>query len=230
MKMNQKTTCAGQIAYFMRRLYEKGLTTTLGGNISMRCGDKVYITPSGTDKGEITEDDIGVTDLDGNITGRQFKPSIESRMHIMTYLARPDISAIVHAHPLTGCAFAASDATLRTDMLSESYAILGKIAVADYHLMGSPELAVTVSEAARSADCIIMRNHGIMTLGRTMLEAFDKMEVFETTAKINLVLFGLDGHPVPLSAGELKKIDVLIGRKTAAAKVPKKKCGCCSHN
>lgn len=202
-----------QIASFMRRLYERGLTTTSGGNLSIREGSVVYLTPSASDKGRMEPEDVGATDLDGNIVGKGFKPSIETRMHLEVYKARPDISAIVHAHPANASAFAASDAPIRSDLLSESYAILGRIAVAPYHCMGTPELALSVAEAIKGANCVIMRNHGALAVGRSMLEAFDRLEVLEAAAKVSLAFLGpLKGHALPLSAADLAAIDSLMGR------------------
>ena len=106
--MDKIKSLSEQIAYFMCRLYKCGLTTTSGGNISARCDDKVLITPSSTDKGRMTAYQIGMLDMDCNIVGADFKPTIESQMHIEIYKRRPDVKAIVHAHPVYASAFAAS--------------------------------------------------------------------------------------------------------------------------
>ena len=91
-----------EIAYFMRRLYEQRLTTTSGGNISIKHDGRILITPSALDKGRITPEQISEMDMNGNPVGASsLKLSIESRMHLEIYRARPDVSAIVHAHPPT---------------------------------------------------------------------------------------------------------------------------------
>jgi len=201
------------IASFMRRLYERGLTTTSGGNLSIRSGSIVCITPSASDKGTMRPEEVGVSDLEGNIIGPAFKPSIETRMHLEVYKARPDVSAIVHAHPPMSSAFAATGAEIDTAILSESYAILGKIAYAPYKTMGSPELAMAVAAAAASSNCVVMRNHGALTVGRSMLEAFDRLEVLEAAAKINLLLKGpLQGQARSLGPESLAAIDLMMGR------------------
>ena len=180
-----------QVAYYMRRLYGRCLTTTLGGNISIRIDDTtVAITPSGTDKGAITAEEVGVVDLEGNLVSGRFKTSIETELHLAVYRKRADINAIVHAHPVTICAFAASTAELNCSMIIESAALIGRVAYADYHPMGTPELASAVAEAAESANCIIMRNHGGLAAGSGIVEAFERLEVMENAAKMTLIAMG----------------------------------------
>jgi len=211
--MKDKTILRDQIAYFMRRLYAQKLTTTSGGNISVRCGRTILITPSGLDKGTITGDQIGELDLDGHMVGKSFTPSIESRMHLAIYDCRPDVTAIVHAHPPTVGVFAASRLEINTRLGSEPYAILGRPAYADYARMGTEKLAEKTAAAALHADCVIMRNHGALTVGKTLLAAFDRLEVLE-----NVALMTLNARCLPadslceLSPEELAEIDKFIGR------------------
>ncbi len=204
-----------EIAYFMRRLYQQRLTTTSGGNISARLGDLVLITPSGTDKGRLTAADIGVMNLQGEMMGEHFKPSIESRMHLGIYQARPDISAIVHAHPSAASTFAASTAVLNTHLLAESYVILGEVATVGYHCIGSEALAAETAECiSGGSNCALMLNHGALTVGKSLLEAFDRLEVMEVCAQINLNIYGpLSGKASELCGQSLRDLDNLIGRK-----------------
>ncbi len=210
MNMN---TAKDEIAYFMRRLYQQGLTTTSGGNLSVRLpGNKILLTPSASDKGRMKGSEIGVMDMDGKILSK-FKPSIESSMHLMIYKVRPDVNAVVHAHPVVASTFAATDAEINCRLLAESYAILGKPAYAPYLLMGTKELAETVSKTAKSANCIIMRNHGVLTVGKSLLEAFDRLEVLETCAKMTLLSNSFfRGKTKLLDRNSLEDIDVLMGR------------------
>lgn len=202
-------------AYFMRRLYEKGLTTTSGGNISMRLADgTVIITPSASDKGTMSGSEIGRMDMDGKIIGKKFKPTIESRMHLQIYKNRRDVGAVVHAHPITASAIAASKAKINTRLLAESYAILGDIAYAKPYLMGSEELAEEVGKSLLSAQCVIMHNHGAIAVGKNLLEAFDRLEVLEAAAKITILhLSPLKGLSSELDDSSLDDIDKLMKRK-----------------
>lgn len=209
----QLKECREEIAYFMRRLYERGLTTTSGGNISVRFSEhEILITPSASDKGRMKGDEIGIMDAGGKILS-EFKPSIESSMHLKIYEARPDVKAIVHAHPVVASTFAATSAQINCRLLAESYAILGKPAYAPYCLMGTDKLAEAVSETAKSANCIIMRNHGALTVGKSLLEAFDRLEVLETCAKMTLISEGFLKKDIRLiTCRELLDIDRLMKR------------------
>jgi L-fuculose-phosphate aldolase len=203
-----------ETAYFMRRLYNYGLTTTSGGNISTISEEGfIFITASGTDKGRMKVSDIIVMDIAGEIIEGNLPVTIENRMHLAIYKRRKDVKAIVHAHPITASAFAASSVPIRTDLISESVAVIGKIGYAEYHLMGTEILAETVAKAAEKSDCIIMRNHGVITLGKNLLQAFDRMEIMEAAARMTLIHNShLKGSTLALSQKELSAIDKLMGR------------------
>ena len=195
-----------EIAYFMRRLYRQKLTTTSGGNISAKKGNSVFITPSAIDKGEMMTEQVGEVDLEGTIINSKHKLSIETAMHLAIYKARPDIQAIVHAHPPYGTAFASSNKTLNSELTSEGRLVLGNIAFAKYELMGTQELANVVAEQSKTSNVILMENHGVIALGKTLLEAFDRLEVLEFTAKINFVTETLNMRK-PLIKEQLGEID-----------------------
>jgi L-fuculose-phosphate aldolase len=197
------------LAAFMRRLYRLKLTTTLGGNLSMLLPDgNMIITPSASDKGEMQGSEIGMMDLEGNIIGKPFTPSIETKMHILLYKTRPDIKAIVHAHPVTTCAFAATSTGIKYKLIVEAYVVLGKISYAKYCPMGTDELAEEVADAAKSANCVVMKNHGALTVGESLLQAFDRIEVLENAAQMTLMT-GIDLKKFlrPLNKTQLKEID-----------------------
>lgn len=198
-----------QLASFMRRLYRLKLTTTLGGNLSMLLPDgKIIVTPSNLDKGEMQAEDIGTMNLKGKIIGKKFTPSIETPMHLELYKTRPDVKAIVHAHPTTVCAFAATSAGIDYKLIVESYVVLGRIAYARYYPMGTNELAAEVADAGKYANCIVMKNHGALTMGENILQAFDRMEVLENAAQMTLMT-GLDLKKFyrPLNKSQIKEID-----------------------
>ncbi len=197
-----------EVAGFMQRLYRQRLTTTSGGNISVRCGENILITPSGTDKGLLKPEEIGIMDMTGRVVGKSFKPSIESEIHLEIYRRRVEVNAIVHAHPVAASAFAASTALLKTSYHAEAEAILGAIGYADYCCPGSPELAEKVAAEVCNYNCILMRNHGALCVGDRLLQAFDRLEVLETTAQINLIMRGaLRNEAVELKQEELEKLN-----------------------
>lgn len=173
------------VASFMNRLYERGLTTACGGNVSMRCGNLMYITPSGTDKSCVLPDEIAVVDIERgeNLTAR-LKLSIESEMHRRIYLERDDVGAVVHSHPLYASMFSALEEKIDTKLLAESYYLLLDVCKAPYALMGTSELAQNVAMTIRKCNAMLLENHGALTVGRSLLQAFERMEVLENAAKL----------------------------------------------
>lgn len=198
-----------KVAGFMRRLYSNGLTTASGGNVSMRIGDRVLITPSQLDKATITGEQIGVLTIEGVSVSTRIKKSMETGMHLAIYKARPDVKAIVHAHPVIATSFAVTGKRIKTNLAGEARAVLKEPVITPYALMGTPELAEIVSGAARDANVILMQNHGIITLGETLFQAYDRMEVLEASAKMTL-LTGLLGEAHELNADQLRQIDELF--------------------
>jgi L-fuculose-phosphate aldolase len=201
------------VAEFMRRLYRQGLTTTSGGNISMRVDDqRVLLTASKFDKAELQAEHVGILTLDGDNLTPDLSPSIESGMHLSIYRARADVRAVVHAHPLTATAFCATGKRINTHLLDESYAILGDPTVADYARMGTPDLAANVMEAVQGgAACVMMRNHGVLAVGTTLLEAFDRLEVLERAAQTTMVVNQI-GDVRELSKEQLGALDRMMER------------------
>ena len=198
-----------KVAAIMRRLYNNGLTTASGGNVSMRIGERVLITPSQIDKGSITGEQIGVLTLEGSSISSRIKKSMESGMHLAIYKKRPDVKAIVHAHPIFATSFAVSGKKIKTNLAGEARAILRDPAWTPYALMGTPELAEVVSEAARKTNVVLMQNHGIIAMGDTLFQAYDRMEVLEAAARMTLLTDMLGGGK-ELDKDQLGQIDDLF--------------------
>jgi L-fuculose-phosphate aldolase len=198
-----------EVAAFMRRLYEQGLTTCSGGNVSCLVGDgAVAITTSGTDKGRIVAEEIGLLSLDGENLTPELKPSIEAEMHLAVYRRRADISAVVHAHPPLASSFCATSTPINCSLIAESKLILGTPAVAPYALMGTAGLAESVAKTVAGTNVVLMENHGVLTVGTSLLQAFDRIEVLEAAAKITLTV-GLIGTIRELSADQLRAIEAM---------------------
>ncbi len=199
-----------QVASVMRRLYRRGLTTCSGGNVSLRCGDVVLITPSGTDKGEITAGQIGAVTISGENLAPGLRLSIETEMHLEVYRNRPDVKGIVHAHPVTASAFAAMDAEIDTRLTAETWHVLGVPVRAPYALMGTKELAQIVGQAARQGNAVIMENHGVLTMGETLFRAFDRMELLEAAARMTWIAETM-GCSRPLTEARIREIEEVYG-------------------
>ncbi len=201
-----------QVASVMRRLYRQGLTTCSGGNVSLRCGDVVLITPSGTDKGEITAGQIGAVTISGENLAPGLRLSIETEMHLEVCRNRPDVKGIVHAHPVTASAFAAMDAEIDTRLTAETWHVLGVPVRAPYALMGTKELAQIVGQAARQGNAVIMENHGVLTMGETLFRAFDRMELLEAAARMTWIAETM-GCSRPLTEARIREIEEVYGKK-----------------
>ena len=202
-----------QAAYFMRRLYRQGLTTCSGGNLSVRCGNRyVLITPSGLDKGELQGEQIAILTPEGENLTPRLKTSIETEMHLMVLKARPDVSAVVHAHPVTASSFAAMERPIDCRLTAEAYAVLGTPAYAPYALMGTRGLAEVVAESAKKSDAVVMQNHGVLTVGTSLLEAFDRMELLEAAARMTWIAESMRCAR-PMTEEMLKEIDDKLGRR-----------------
>lgn len=178
-----------EVARFMRRLYQHGLTTTSGGNISLRISDDIIaITPSATDKGRMKWREVGLMNISGENMTPELKPSIEVEMHLSVFKMKRDIRAIVHAHPVCASAFTAMKLKINTCLTAEACAILGDPLLVPYALMGTRELASVVADNVMNSDILLLENHGILTTGSTLLQAFDKIEVLENAAKMTLIV------------------------------------------
>jgi L-fuculose-phosphate aldolase len=176
------------VAYFMRRLYDRFLTTASGGNISLKVSaNEVLITPSAIDKGTISHEQIAIVSLDGENLTPGFKPSIETTMHLEIFKKRSDVRAVVHAHPVYASLFTTISKKINTNLIAEARYMLGEPVIAEYALMGSSELAQVVAEASLKSNVILLKNHGVLTVGKSLLEAFDRIEVLESCAKMTFL-------------------------------------------
>jgi len=165
-----------EVARFMRRLYKHGLTTTSGGNISLRLSDElILITPSATDKGRMKWKEVGIITIFGENLTPHLKPSIETAMHLSIYKKKKEVLAIVHAHPVFASLFTAIKAKINTNLTAEAKAILGDQLFVRYAVMGSAALAEVAAENILKSDILLLENHGILTTGSNLLQAFDKI-------------------------------------------------------
>jgi L-fuculose-phosphate aldolase len=199
-----------EVARFMRRLYWKGLTTTSGGNISLKVSDDIIlITPSATDKGRMRWNEVGIMTITGENLTSELKPSIECEMHLSIYRKKKDVSAIIHAHPLFASAFTAMKCKIDTNLTAEARAICGDPCFVHYALMGTKELASLASENIENSDILLLENHGILTTGSSLLQAFDKLEVLENAAKMTMIV-EIMGKKKPLAKSKILELEKLF--------------------
>jgi L-fuculose-phosphate aldolase len=197
------------VARFMRRLYRHGLTTTSGGNISLRISENlIAITPSATDKGSLRWEEVGLLTMKGENLTPDLKPSIESEMHLSIY-KKKDVKAIVHAHPTFATAFTAMKNKININLIAEACAILEEPVFVPYALMGTKMLAEMVSKYIDKSDILLLENHGILTVGANLLQAFDKIEVLENAARMTLIV-DFAGNKKSLSKEKIQEIEKLF--------------------
>lgn len=195
------------VADYMRRLYDRHLTTASGGNISLRLNDELFcITPSALDKGNLSPDLIAIVSFDGTNLTPHLPLSIETEMHRKCLLARKDRNAIVHAHPVYACSYSTSQpCKLNTRLTAEAYYIIGDIINVPYRLMGTNNLADIVSEYIKDREVMLMENHGAIAVGQDLLRAFDCMELLERAAQMSYIVNSIkDSHE--LSEDKIKEI------------------------
>lgn len=183
-----------EILDLMERIYRFRMTTTSGGNLSVRdeAGD-VWITPARVDKGGLRRDDVVRVRADGTTEGTR-RPSSELPFHRAIYAARPDLGGIVHAHPVALVAFSLCRRVPDTRLFHQARHVCGEVGFAPYALPGSEALGRNIAEAfARGHDCVVLENHGVVTGGPTLQEAFERFETLEFVAK-TLIKAGLLGE------------------------------------
>lgn len=195
-----------EIAKAGRRLWQDGLVAHTDGNISVRLDDEwVLITPSGVNKGALKPYQILKVRLQDASVDGEGKPSVETPLHLAIYRIRPDINAVVHAHPPYATAFAAAGMALTEPVFPEMIVRFGEIPLVPYATPGTDRLAELVAEAMRDHDAVLLQNHGAITVGRTLEEACGLMEALEWTAK-GLWLAKAIGDAITLAPTEIARL------------------------
>ncbi len=176
-----------EIIEIINRIYQNGLTTTSGGNLSIIDDDgSIWVTPKGVDKGSLTGSDIVRVFPDGRTEGI-YEPSSELPFHKAIYIARPDIRAIVHAHPPALVSFAITGKVPDTRIVPKAREICGSVGYAKYALPGSEKLGEAIAGIFKeNYNTVLMENHGIVTVGDTLMHAFHRLETLDFCARLTI--------------------------------------------
>jgi L-fuculose-phosphate aldolase len=194
-----------------RRLYARAYIASNDGNISARLDDhRLVTTPKGVSKGFMTPDMMVIVDDEGNKISGERDPSTELPMHLEIYRSRPDVNAVVHAHPPTATGFAVAGIPLTRAVLAEVITTLGSIPIAAYGTPSTIELPEAVRKYIRAHDGMLLANHGAVTCGKDVMAAYYKMETIEHFAKISLVARIL-GRENLISREEVERLQGLRG-------------------
>ena len=195
---NLMTTHRRDLVRFSRWLYRKGFTPGTSGNLSVRLDDgSILATPTGCSKNLLRIDDMVTVDLDGQQISGTRKVTSEIGMHLAVYRARRDIKAVVHAHPPIATGFACAGRALDEPLCAEAIMTLGPVPLAPYATTGTDALPESLAHLIPGHSAILMANHGAVTYGDGLLDAFLKMETVEHFAHICLVAHQL-GSARPL--------------------------------
>jgi len=193
-----------------RLLWERGYVAATDGNLSARLpSDRLLVTASGISKGFLSDEDMVVMQLDGELVssnrGKGQRPSSEISMHLEVYRQRPDVNAVVHAHPPLATAFSIAGVSLARCVIPEVIVTLGGIPTAEYATPGTPEVPASIRQAVQDYDAIVLAHHGSLTVGSTLWEAYLRLEKVEHTAAITLAAHQL-GQVKALSPQAVEKL------------------------
>lgn len=185
-----------QIVEVCHRLWQKGFVAANDGNVSVKVAENRYLaTETAVSKADVTPDNIGLIDGDGKIIEARegWKPSSEIKMHLRCYIERSDVGAVVHAHPPISTGFACANIPLDDYCMIEAVLNVGAVPIAPYATPSTDEVPNSIAPYLKEHDCILLQNHGALTVGADLTTAYHKMESIEHQAHISLVARLLGG-------------------------------------
>lgn len=197
-----------------RLMHSRNYIAARDGNVSVRIGERrMLVTPSGARKGFMKPEDLVLCDLSGTpAPGERGRPSSEIMMHSAIYLARPEVGAIVHAHPPCAIAHTVVGLPLSVPLMPEVYCELGEIATVPYTTPTTAEVPEALREPIQTHVALVMERHGSITMGETLAQAYDRLEVLEHAARISLMAHSLaPGSVRGLDPAQLLKLRVFLG-------------------
>ncbi len=200
IKVRQSICDVGQ------KLYDKGFVAANDGNISVKVSDnEIIVTPTGVSKGGMKPNDLIKMTLDGKVIGSNGRPSSEVKMHIEVYKSNPGVNAVVHAHPPISTAYAVARLPMERPILSEAVVNLGVVPVADFALPGTQDVPNSIKPYVNEYNAVLLANHGLLTWGDDLTQAFFRMETTEHYGKI-LLYVNQVGQPQELGCSEIESL------------------------
>lgn len=197
-------------------LYRSGMLAGTDGNLSARIDKKrVLITRSGAAKGRLKSGDFVTVDLSGKVLKSKIRPSTEAAMHLTVYNGRPDVWACVHTHPPFATSFAVAGIKLERNVLPEVTVFVGEIPLIDYAPPGVGAISKAITPFLLENNALLLRNHGLLTFGRTVEEAFHRHETVEHYARIMFLATRL-GNVNTIPSDDLIRLDELRHQRNAS--------------
>ncbi len=207
--MKTETAIRKDIVEVCKRIHAKGWISSTDGNVSVRLPrNRILITPTGIHKGFMNERDLIIIDMAGKLVSGKLKPSSEVALHLECYNERPDINAVVHAHPTMSVAFSLAGIKLAKCMLPEVVFTLGSIPTADYAPPASSEAPKSIQKYIKDFDAIILERHGSVTVGGDVFLAYNTLERMEHVAEITYHARQL-GNITPLSQQQIEQLQAI---------------------
>jgi len=204
--MKREDAIKTEIIEVCKRMYQGGFAAANDGNVSVKISkDKIVVTPTGKSKGFLKQKDLLLINLKGKILKGSSKPTTELAMHLFIYQKRKDVKAVVHAHPPCSTAFAVAAIGLDKYVLPEVIVSLGNIPLAKYATPSTKEVPDSISNLIKNHDAILLKNHGVVTVGKNVKDAYHKLERVEHFAKILYLAKGL-GKIDELTDKDVKKL------------------------
>ncbi|MGI6730412.1 MAG: class II aldolase/adducin family protein [Anaerovoracaceae bacterium] len=190
-----------------KRMYEKSFVAANDGNISIRIGeDTIICTPTGVSKGFMTPEMLVKINISGEVIQGELKPSSEIKMHLRVYQENDEARAVVHSHPPIATSFAVAGISLDQALLPEAVITLGEVPCAPYATPGTTEVPESIAPYCRSHHTVLLANHGALTWGRDIMEAWFRMESLEHNAKVILYSTRILGKANKLSCNEIERL------------------------
>ncbi len=203
---DEETRLRTAIAEIGKLCYQKGFIVGADGNISARMQDgTVLITPAGAMKGFLSPENMAHVDMSGKVVDNGPRASTETGIHLVSYKERPDIKAVLHCHPPHAVALTLAGIDMQIPVIPEIIVTIGGIPTAPFATPGTEELPESIRNIVRCSDTVVMQNHGSVTLGSNLLDAFKKLDMLEHTAKI-LWLANCVGTVKPLDPQAVAKL------------------------
>jgi len=187
--------------------YQKGYIVGADGNLSARMRDgTVLVTPAGAMKGFLEPHHLAHVDLEGRVLDAGPRASTEVAIHLVSYRERQEIEAVIHTHPPHAVALSIAGVDMQLPVIPEVIVTIGGTPTTAYATPGTHELPDSIREVVRCSDTLIMKNHGAVTLGVNLMDAFKKLDMVEHTAKILWLAHVLKGSVEPLPAEAVAKL------------------------
>lgn len=189
-----------QIVDICHLMSDRGLVGTYEGNVSAKDSDRIYLTPSGQSKDLQSEGKIITVDLDGNVLEGQLKPTSETPMHTLCYKLRPDIGAVVHCHAPYATAYAQAGLTIENKISPEFIMLFGKVPCLKYGTPGTEDIIAELPKYINDYDVFLLEKHGVLAVGKTVLEAYSKtlsLEMLLRTEFVRKIIAGDINNDLP---------------------------------